>query len=180
MTEGWCLAARPPSRVHAHSGMQLPERTLGIRSLAKHSKSMQGESGSRCKVLAGGSNACKHLASGRGASQPLSISPLPGLYPAAGNRYPAISLLIPSLRQSRAASLCLSNTDYTRQDFCATRSVSVPDNMMMDSLGTRPGVIRKQLLFDSALGSLVLAEHISGVYSTLVPQAKTATADSEE
>lgn len=30
--------------------------------------------------------------------------------------------------------------------------------MMMDSLGTRPGVIRKQLLFDSALGSLVLAE----------------------
>lgn len=44
--------------------------------------------------------------------------------------------------------------------------------MMMDSLGTRPGVIRKQLLFDSALGSLVLAERIAGVYSTLFSPSK--------
>lgn len=52
--------------------------------------------------------------------------------------------------------------------------------MMMDSPGTRPGVIRKQLLSDSALGSLVLAERVAGLCLTLVPRAKTARADSEE
>lgn len=50
----------------------------------------------------------------------------------------------------------------------------------MDSPGARPGVIRKQLLFHPALGSLVLAEHISGVYLVLVRQVKSASADSEE